>query len=560
MMRRVLWGATAVVAATMLAAGPAHAAFEVTAFSLTPSTVKAGANADVTIVAGFTPYPSALSPVPEQPRRVVFHLPPGLSGDPFATPKCTEAQYQAAACPANTQVGEVAVQARTAAALPANASGGVFNLVPKGAEPARLGAVVQPDIGGSPLLVPTVILVRAADGGLDSVIPELPRKAMGLDIYTERMTFTLFGKPPGAKGAFMRNPTSCGPATSTIAATPYTEGAKPVTRSSRFTPTDCGALPFAPRIEASIGANGKTGKTSRPPIRTVVRQGEGEANQKAVSVTLPPVAAPNFARLGVTCQPELALTRGCPDTTRVGTVEAVTPLLAKPLGGSVFLTANPVAGGLPKLTIQLDDPIPLRLDGTPELTPQGIRTTFTGLPDAPLTRFQLDLDGLFQLGADLCTTAPPTVAAAFTGQSGATASDTQAMRVLGCTPPPTVKARISRLRSGKPRMKVRVAAAAGAPALTRVDVSLPPALKVKRKRRVATSAGTAKLTRGGDLRITLPRGTRAVKAKLRKGSLKAGRKLRRARKPRRQEVLVLVRDADGLRPPVALKVKPRRGA
>ena len=109
-------------------------------------------------------------------------------------------------------------------------------------------------------------------------------------------------------------------------------------------------------------------------------------------------------------------------------------------------------------------------------------------------------------------------------------------------------------------MKLKVAAAEGAPALTRVDVSLPSALKVKRKRRVTTSAGTARLTRAGDLRLTLPAGTRAVTAKLRKGALKAGRKLRRARKPRRQEVLVLVRDADGLRPPVTLKVKPRRGA
>jgi hypothetical protein len=91
-------------------------------------------------------------------------------------------------------------------------------------------------------------------------------------------------------------------------------------------------------------------------------------------------------------------------------------------------------------------------------------------------------------------------------------------------------------------------------------VSLPPALRVKRKRRVATTAGTAKLARSGDLRLTLPGGTRAVTAKLRKGALEAGRKLRRARKPRRQPLLVLVRDGHGLRPPVTLKVKPRRGA
>ena len=128
-----------------------------------------------------------------------------------------------------------------------------------------------------------------------------------------------------------------------------------------------------------------------------------------MAVTLPPVLSPDFARLGITCAPELALSRGCPENTKVGSVEAATPLLAKPLTGSVYLTANPAPGGLPKLTIQLDDPIPLRLDGTPALTPQGIRTTFTGLPDVPLSRFQLDLDGLFQLGADLCTSAPPVV-------------------------------------------------------------------------------------------------------------------------------------------------------
>ena len=114
MTRRMLGATALAVAAAAMAAAPARAAFEVPEFSLTPSSTKAGANADVTIVAGFTPYPSALSPVPEQPRRVVFHLPPGLAGDPFATPKCTEAQYQAAACPARTQVGEVAVAGQDA--------------------------------------------------------------------------------------------------------------------------------------------------------------------------------------------------------------------------------------------------------------------------------------------------------------------------------------------------------------------------------------------------------------------------------------------------------------
>ena len=86
MTRRVLWGAMAAVAAALATAAPAGAALEVTEFSLTPSTTKAGANADVTIVTGFRAY-QALQPAPEQAKALVFHLPPGLAGDPFATPR-----------------------------------------------------------------------------------------------------------------------------------------------------------------------------------------------------------------------------------------------------------------------------------------------------------------------------------------------------------------------------------------------------------------------------------------------------------------------------------------
>ena len=85
---------------------------------------------------------------------------------------------------------------------------------------------------------------------------------------------------------------------------------------------------------------------------------------------------------------------------------AGTPLLAKPLTGAVYLSSRGV-GQLPGLTIQLDDPIPLRLDGSVELTPQGLRTTFTGLPDVPLTHFELNLAGG---DAAACSRSRPTCA------------------------------------------------------------------------------------------------------------------------------------------------------
>ena len=80
------------------------------------------------------------------------------------------------------------------------------------------------------------------------------------------MAFTLQGRPPGGKGPFMRNPTSCGPAISTVEATPWDPG-DGGTKTSSFTPTDCGALAFEPVIEGTVGANGLTARRAKPPAR-----------------------------------------------------------------------------------------------------------------------------------------------------------------------------------------------------------------------------------------------------------------------------------------------------
>jgi hypothetical protein len=179
------------------------------------------------------------------------------------------------------------------------------------------------------------------------------------------------------------------------------------------------------------------------------------------------------------------------------------------------------------LTIQLGDPIPLRLSGTPEITAEGLKTTFSGLPDVPLTRFELNLfggdQGAFKLSSDLCAAPqPPTVAAAFQAHSGAAAADSQPVTVAGCTPPPTVTAAITKVKRRTPKVTLSVTAADGAPALQRVEVTLPGALRAgtrkARRKGTRTTAGTAKLTRDGQLTLTLPAGTRTVTATLRRGA------------------------------------------
>ena len=448
-MRTWITGALA-AAALLLGAGPAQAAFDVTAFEVAPSNTAAGAHADVTIATSFPPYDAGA--VPQRPRNITFHLPPGLAGDPFATPRCSEADYRADACPAATRIGSVAATATaiiTLLPVKQDVSGDLYNLAPAGSEPARLGAVLRPT-GGllGKLFVPTIITARASDGGLDSTVTDLPTELGGIQLYTERMAFTLQGRPAGGTGPFMRNPTSCKPATSTVVATPYGEPATPVAKTSSFTPTGCGALAFEPHIDGTVGARGLTARRAQPPVRTVIAQGAEQAGQAAVTVQLPQIIAADLTQLSRACAPADVALRRCPDSARIGTVEAATPLLSKPLTGNVYFAAKPI-GQLPGLTIQLADPIPLRLDGAVELTPTGIRTTFTGLPDVPLSRFALNLDGgpngAFQLASDLCAAAPPAIGASFLAQSGKQTAETKPLTVEGCTPVPRAAARITRL-------------------------------------------------------------------------------------------------------------------
>jgi len=156
----------------------------------------------------------------------------------------------------------------------------------------------------------------------------------------------------------------------------------------------------------------------------------------------------------------------------------------------------------------------------------------------------------------------------FAAHSGAQFSESTPMTVVGCTPNPAVAAKITRLRTGKPKLRLSVAAAEGSPGLREVRLLLPDALRAKPKRArrgARAKAGTTKLprsaiklTRDGELRVTLPENTRTLGATLSKGALRVSRKLKRKRKPKPQELRVLVRDDDGSRPPVTLKVRPRR--
>ena len=241
----------------------------------------------------------------------------------------------------------------------------------------------------------------------------------------------------------MRNPTSCEPATSTAVATPYGTPATAVTKTSTFTPTACDALP----VRAAHRGHGRRERPDRAPGQAARADDHhpGRRGGRPVVRDRRPAADPR--RRPDPARPRVLRRAGSGADVpghgagrhrRGGDAAARDSRSPAP---STSPRAAPAA--LPGLTIQLADPIPLRLEGSVELTPEGLKTTFTGLPDVPLSRFQLDLFGGEQgrvparLGPVRRRRRRP-VTAAFVAQSGKQAAESKPLAVAGCTDPPQV--------------------------------------------------------------------------------------------------------------------------
>src|SRR5436190_7793790 len=84
----------------LLLAPPAQAALGLQGLSAKPANIAAGAHSNVNIHIGF-------SDPADQVKDLTVHLPPGLVGDPTATPLCTVAQLNGDNCPNASEVGKV---------------------------------------------------------------------------------------------------------------------------------------------------------------------------------------------------------------------------------------------------------------------------------------------------------------------------------------------------------------------------------------------------------------------------------------------------------------------
>jgi hypothetical protein len=526
-----------VVAIVLALPASAQAAFEVRSFTVTPTSLQAGSHPDVNVALGFAPY-SAASP-PEHVRDLTISLPPGLVGNPNATPRCTQAQFAADDCAANTRVGTTSVRTTIPAlitGITVDASGDVYNLRPGAGEPARLGVVVRPPLGASKVFLITKVALRSSDGGLDSILNGIP-STVTLPLlgesgqWIESMNLTLLGRPAGAKQPFMTMPTSCRTAMARFV--PRSAAGTTVYRAAPpFTPTACGRLPFKPELAATV-SNGPA-----PSIRTLITGPAGNANTAAAAVTLPKGLAVNLDALGNTCTLAQQAAGPCPEAGRIGRAVANSPLLP-PLTGPVFLAQLPGGRPLPGVRVDLAGVVKLSLLGIVDGNP--LRTEFAGLPDVPLSRFELTFDANRGLRAtrDLCRGPLPQIAAELTGQNGAKANLRRPVTVTGCAEPVAV------LRVRGRRLRLRVRAARGGPALERVRLNLPKRLKVHPRRGRVTKGAT--LTRRA---LKVPAGgKRIVTVRLSRGAFTG-------RLGKKRKFVLLTRDVSGRT--VRQKLRARR--
>ncbi len=351
---------------------------------------------------------------------------------------CELERARAGACPADSRVGTAELVAGPGP-RPLRIAGRVFLTAPLDGALAGLAIVVPGRVGPFDLgttVSLAKIVVRPDDQGLDVVAAGLPQVVGGIPLGLREIRLTL------DRDGFMRNATSC--ADRPVAAAFTSALGAGAAATAPYRATACDRVRFAPRLAGAVATRAQLAKGAHPTVTALVTQRAGEINARTVTVTLPKAIGVDVANLNRSC----AEGEDCGTRNVVGTATA--------------------------------------------LTPQGrVVNTFEGIPDVPLSRFALTIDGgedgillntrRLRCGERLAGDA------AFTGHSGAGHRGRGAFEVCG-----TVAAAASRtattratarLRRGRVTVTVR-----GARRISAVRIGLGRRMSVSGRRAVSLTA------------------------------------------------------------------------
>lgn len=372
-------------------------------------------------------------------------MPKGVIGNLSGIPFCSEAAIAQArsrtgenggqeelehpSCPDASQIGRTLVGAGVGPTL-TYAPGKVYLAGPYKGAKLSIVAITTATVG--PFDLGNVVIRQAlkvdpdtaevsTDGSSADPIPHILQgivvHARDIRVYVDRKDFIL-------------NPTSCErmSAAASVLGSGLDFGSSAddqlVDVSSPFQAADCASLGFKPKLALSLSGGTKRGDT--PRLKAVLTARKGDANIGAAVVTLPHSEFLEQAHIRTVCTRVQFSAGGgngeqCPKASVYGHVRAVTPLLDEPLSGPVYLRSS--SHKLPDLVAALHSgKVDINLDGRIDSVRNGrIRNTFEAVPDAPVTKFVLEMQGgqkgLLVNSTNICLGKHRAIAT-FTGQNG----------------------------------------------------------------------------------------------------------------------------------------------
>ncbi len=312
-----------------------------------------------------------------------------------------------------------------------NITGKLYNLEPQPGEPARFGIVLHPvdPLPLLPVILESAVELRQTDFGLDTVIEDIPNMTSGIPTHINSMHVTLFGNPPGGTKPFIRNPTSCGTAT-----TNFTADAIRIRHRGDWLRELHADRVRRGAVLADVHGFGRLPRPHRHQHEAArhdvdpagLRRGRPEAGSRAPADQhrLRHERAQQSMRAG-----GLPGRRLHPSTVS-GSALASSPLLTEPLTGPVIVVGNP--GGLPRIGLDLTGPLAMKLTGDFVTSPSA-GLEFAGLPDIPIADFSLtfEQDRLVINLTSLCDGVPRTFNTTFDGHNGATQAGSTAATIKG---------------------------------------------------------------------------------------------------------------------------------
>jgi hypothetical protein len=330
-------------------------------------------------------------------------LPKGLTARLKGIPYCSEEALAAAAensgkaelanpsCPGESLLGGATTVSGTGA-TPISLAGKVYLAGPYKGAPLSL-AVITPAVSG-PFDLGTVVVrvalnVDPLTAQVDAVSDAIPDVFGGVKLDIRSIQLNLNRK------GFMLNPTNC--SAGAIAGTVNGGGGDPTNAAAWSSypvsvpsqASGCSGLGFKPALHVRI--QGPTERAKFPQIRAVVEAKSGQANIARTALTLPHSLFLEQGHIKTVCTRLALAAHECPRASVYGNAEAITPLLDKPLRGPVYLV--PSEHKLPDLVADLRGQVEIQLHGVISSKHGGLKTVFNAVPDVPVRKFILNMQG-----------------------------------------------------------------------------------------------------------------------------------------------------------------------